>query len=874
MLKKNWSKGIFKCGFFYLLFLVSTPTNAQFFDDFSNPVLDPEWSGELSKFMINPAERLQLDAPSVQDSAWISRPSSIIDDAEWQIWVNLNFPPSNNNRLSIYLVSDEEDLTGPLNGYFLRIGENGNNDAIELYRQTGYTKDLLARGTDGFVTNAFSMRFKVTRDASGVWEVSADPTGSTFFQTEFTVQDATYTNTSYFGMVCYYTATRSDQFFFDEIYAGAPLIDTDPPVVLEVIPRSSTELEIVFDEGVEETTAAQTSNYFVSAGVGNPINAFRNPQDFSRVTLEFQNPFPSDGSTLALTVDGVEDASGNAVNNQIVTFTFYLAKFNDIIMSEIFPRTTPVVGLPAHQFIELYNRSGRDINLNGWTYSDRSSTTFLPDFTLQADSFVLLSPNAGVNQLSAFGEVLGLSPWPSLNLTSDELTLRNDEGELIFYLNYTNDWYGDDQKKNEGWSLEMIDIDNPCGDADNWTASVDPSGGTPGRENSVSFSNPDLTAPQLIRAFPVSENEVVLFFDKRLDSISSVSTSNFSISEGIGEPQIAEVISPAFREIKLSLNTNLTTGVTYNVTVANVSDCSGNNIEDGAQTRFGIPEPIEEFDIIINELLFHPVTGGVRFIELYNRSEKVVNLEDLRILRIDPNEGTTVGNPVTASTEPFLMFPGDFIVITPNATQLNEQYEIPDLKQVISVSGFPAYPNGVGVAQIRNYQAEIIDNLQYDNSWHFDLLDSRGVSLERVHYDRPTQDKNNWRSAASTVGYATPGYKNSQHLEFEISGQGIYLEDEVFSPDGDGFRDYLNIFYEFDAPGFVANVNIHDSEGRLVRRLIKNKFMDKEGMFSWDGINKKGEKASIGIYIVVAEIFDLEGNIKTYKLSCVLGGRL
>ncbi len=63
-----------------------------------------------------------------------------------------------------------------------------------------------------------------------------------------------------------------------------------------------------------------------------------------------------------------------------------------------------------------------------------------------------------------------------------------------------------------------------------------------------------------------------------------------------------------------------------------------------------------------------------------------------------------------------------------------------------------------------NAQGNIIDELVYNEKWHFKLIDNdEGVALERIDYNAPTQQQDNWHSAASSVGYGTPTYKNSQY---------------------------------------------------------------------------------------------------------------
>ena len=98
---------------------------------------------------------------------------------------------------------------------------------------------------------------------------------------------------------------------------------------------------------------------------------------------------------------------------------------------------------------------------------------------------------------------------------------------------------------------------------------------------------------------------------------------------------------------------------------------------------------------------------------------------------------------------------------------------------------------------------------------------------------------------------------------------------EIFSPyDGDGYNDLLNINYSFNEPGYVGTIRIYDANGRPVRQLASNELLSTTGTFTWDGTSDKGEKARIGMYIILFEAFSTNGQSNTYKLSTVLGGRL
>ena len=92
----------------------------------------------------------------------------------------------------------------------------------------------------------------------------------------------------------------------------------------------------------------------------------------------------------------------------------------------------------------------------------------------------------------------------------------------------------------------------------------------------------------------------------------------------------------------------------------------------------------------------------------------------------------------------------------------------------------------------------------------------------------------------------------------------------MFSPDGDGFNDLMVITYSTETEGFTGRFQIFSAQGKLVKDLTGNITLSREGFITWDGLNNDDQKASSGIYILYAELFDLEGNVKSYKLKSTL----
>jgi hypothetical protein len=278
-------------------------------------------------------------------------------------------------------------------------------------------------------------------------------------------------------------------------------------------------------------------------------------------------------------------------------------------------------------------------------------------------------------------------------------------------------------------------------------------------------------------------------------------------------------------------------------------------------------------DVLINEVLYRPSDTGAEFVEIYNRSDKVIDLSKIKIAKVNTDNSLQTQYPLASQS--WLMFPGDYYVITKNPQAVRNSYFTPNPDYFLPMNSMPSLTDGGDEIAIVNVNGVRIDQLRYSPAWQFPLLNNdKGISLERISINRPTQDSTNWHSASETVGFATPAYKNSQAASPENDGSEVSVTPEIFSPDNDGFNDVVFINYTFDKPGYVANLKIFDSRGREIIHLVKNQLLGTEGSFAWDGITADRQKAGIGIYVIWLEVFHENGTVKKFKKTVVLGSRL
>jgi len=69
----------------------------------------------------------------------------------------------------------------------------------------------------------------------------------------------------------------------------------------------------------------------------------------------------------------------------------------------------------------------------------------------------------------------------------------------------------------------------------------------------------------------------------------------------------------------------------------------------------------------------------------------------------------------------------------------------------------------------------------------------------------------------------------------------------------------------------VATISIFDVAGRMVKLLAANATLSATGVFRWDGLNDQQQKLPTGMYIILTEIFNLQGKTKKFKNVVSLG---
>jgi len=482
------------CKYFIIFFLVFSQNLglAQLSDNFSdgNFIANPVWEGDVNNFIVNDDLELQLNAPDAGKS-FLYTSISPEESNEWSFYFRMEFAPSGSNIMRIYFALSDLDLT-IADGYYVEVGETGSDDELKFYQLENGSPTLMGSGTMGaLATDPSVARVKIVKTA-GTWQLDINYDGGLVLTPEITISDAnSITDNSYFGLWCKYTATRTDKFFFDDIYSGVEIIDSEGPEIISSSLLSSNSLLLCFDEAVEEIA---TSDVIVSPSI-NIASLDYHEGELNKLLISFTEDI-SGGIDYTLDIPSISDLTGNTSSVEGIIFSrLETPAVGDLIINEVLSDPFP----DGTDFIEIYNRSDKTLSLSGLVLINGTNgnfevilgpneispdeyIAFTEDKDFLDDNYTLLDPDA-VHEMDL----------PSYNNDEGNVSLLYFDGTNITAIdsfNYTSELHSTLLSDTEGVSLERLSSEVATNSADNWNSASEFSGyATPGYENSNRISS-------------------------------------------------------------------------------------------------------------------------------------------------------------------------------------------------------------------------------------------------------------------------------------------------------------------------------------------------------------------------------------------------
>jgi hypothetical protein len=652
-----------------------------------------------------------------------------------------------------------------------------------------------------------------------------------------------------------------DDFGFGEFEA-----DTQAPRIGLVKGYSPRELLVQFDEKTDPVFSLLPPAY--ELGEKNPeLILGKNDSTF---ILKFEEDL-KEGVNYSLRIRQIPDLEGNFLKDTTVQFTFFdpiFFEYKSLVINELMPAPKADQDLPNVEYLELYNPTEKEFRLESLELSNSRSSTVLSDYWIQPGAYLILVPKGQENGFKDFGDVLGLSAWPTLLNSGDQISLKSKSGLEIDQVAFNTSSWGGSDFSGGGYSLE---VPNPLFGCDNsgfLQVSKDPRRGSPGAQNSVFDPN---------YQFPELKTETAYFLDEQ--SFEIIFSSPMGKLLGIDQIQIVPNLKidslsrPSSISLRVFLAQKAPVNQVFQLSIKDVRGCRGEVINLLGPVELVLPMRPKKGDIILNEVLINPVSGDPKFVEIHNRTGNYLNLEGWSLANLDnkgiPSQKRFLGG------KSLVIEPNGYLAITPDPEKLKSRYPKSRNGKFLLIPSLPSYPISGGTVVLLSSEGEVVESFTYSEDLHHPLVrDPKGVSLERIFAGKPVSDHSNWQSCSGIEDFATPGRENSQTLEENPMDQILRIDPQVFDPEGSSGPSFTSIQYNFDQPGWVGTLRVFSSAGQLVTTLCQNQILGTQGQFLWNGVDGGGLRVRPGYYVLLAEIFNLNGEVQVIKKTIVVASRL
>ncbi|GEM_PF-609616 len=575
----------------------------------------------------------------------------------------------------------------------------------------------------------------------------------------------------------------------------------------------NSKIEVIFNQKIKNSSM-NTNQVYLNNNIF--IKTLEIKQD-SILQISMQKPL--DFKTVyQLSFKNIESHTGD----ELEWYNFKLAITkrslkNWLWITEIMADETPVIGLPETEYIEIYNRSDSIISLEDIQFEDEKSGITLPNFYLLPQEFVLICPSSKADRFQS-KNVLGVSNFPSLNNSSENLILRNiQNNQIIYSIKYSNQWYQNEDKASGGWSLEMIDLNASCQGATNWRSSENSKGGTPAEMNSINGKYNYIVQPKLQDLIVESDSSLILFFNVDLNTLG-IDKSNFTISPNV---TIQDIYWITKSQVKIKTN-SFTENKFYKISIKDISDCFENHIEIqnlefeiGASPHFG--------ELKITELMLDPNPSinlpNAEYIEIFNASEKLLSLKDLKLV----NENDTLYLPTQNLDK------NDYILICDEDDISEFRTQFSDIF-IIGLENLFSLNNTKSSLKLLSPINELIFSVNYTSDFYkHPEKNTGGWSIEMRDINYSCASSRNWEASNNPNG-GTPAQPNSVQFDINDSGIPYLLKVKVIAKDSIqlvfdkelNFSKIENFEIQFDFSNPVKIQDIIPSQNDAIILVLKD----------------------------------------------------
>ncbi|MBC8310691.1 MAG: lamin tail domain-containing protein, partial [Candidatus Marinimicrobia bacterium] len=457
-----------------------------------------------------------------------------------------------------------------------------------------------------------------------------------------------------------------------------------------------------------------------------------------------------------------------------------------------------------NEFIELFNASNEDFEIESLKIADKFSiddlSTDAINPIIKPQSYALIMEG---DYNGFYDEVI---PEDVIILHVDDSSIGNGLSKTdSLFLIQTDDtlailgWSRDNHPT--GFSLERISFNNEFDEA--WSTSID-SLGTPGKLNGVHSQTIDAAIDSIAHSpeFPEPFQTISLRIYLSNQGISPA-TGILNIDNFYSEEIELDAQSTKLIEFEID---GYDSGINHQqFYISNELDY--NNMNDSLWHEIRIP--FEHKSLIINEIMYDPLTDESEWIELYNPTAQSISLWGWTISDAENFQKDD-------SIDEVIILSDSYIIFSKQETGYH------------TYAHFPTLNNSGDNIYLFDPTGNVINHVDYESSWG----GGDGYSLERISPNLSANINSNWGTSINELG-STPNTINSLFASVESSNSKVTITPVPFTPNGDGIGDICTILYNLPFSQGYLDAIIFDVKGRQVSELSINKSVAKTGLLIW-----------------------------------------
>ncbi len=187
-----------------------------------------------------------------------------------------------------------------------------------------------------------------------------------------------------------------------------------------------------------------------------------------------------------------------------------------------------------------------------------------------------------------------------------------------------------------------------------------------------------------------------------------------------------------------------------------------NSLAAPDSTPMDTAAPAKPLDLVINEIMFAPISPEPEWIELLNTTRDTINIGNWSV-----RVGTNLLGPLEGF---FTIAPDSLAILTKFSAVFSPLDSVPDSR--VAETSLPALNNNGSVVALYDSYGDFVDSVSYDGNWS-----PHGISIERIDPSKPGYIASNWAACRDPRGSTILRPNSVRRRDYDLAVTRIEASD-------------------------------------------------------------------------------------------------